>query len=92
MIPREILANIPYPPHYHTYNQSILESLRLSKDIANHCRGKGLDPTLEIESKITFDLADRIESLMDLDGIADRLRKMFLQQTKEETALKIAEE
>ena len=92
MIPQEIVDNIPYPPHYYTYNQSILESLRLSKDIANRCRGKGLDPTLEIESKITFDLADRIESLMDLEGVADRLRKMFLQHTKEETALKIAEE
>lgn len=92
MIPQGIVSNVPYPPHYHAYNQNILESLRLSQDIANRCRRKGLDPTLEIESKITFDLADRIESLMDLEGIADRLRKMFLQQTKEETALKIAEE
>ncbi len=92
MIPQEIVNNIPYPLHYHPYNQNLLEYLKRSKDLADRCRGMGLDPTLEVESKITFDLADRIESLMSLEGIADRLRKMFSQQTKEETALKIAEE
>jgi len=92
MIPQGIVNNIPYPSHYYPYNQSILEYLTQSKELADRCRGMGLDPTLDVESKITFDLADRIESLLDLPGIAERLRQMFSQQTKEETALKIAEE
>ena len=92
MIPQGIVNNIPYPFHYHAYNQSILEYLKQSKELADRCRVMGLDPTLEIESKITFDLADRIESLLDIEGVAERLRKMFSQQSKEETALKIAEE
>ena len=66
--------------------------IKQAKELADRCRGMGLDPTLDVESKITFDLADRIESLMVLPGIAERLRQMFSQQTKEETALKIAEE
>ena len=70
MIPQEIVNNIPYPSHYHAYNQNILEYLKQSKELADRCRVMGLDPTLEIESKITFDLADRIESLLDIEGIA----------------------
>ena len=51
---------------YREYFQEIEDKLTKLYDIAGKAREKGLDPTLEVEAKITRDIAERIEKLISV--------------------------
>ena len=59
--------------------------------LAIQARQKNLDVTNIVESKIAYDLADRVAKMHEID-ISDRLRFLLTQVGKEKAALKIAEE
>ncbi|MFH7836541.1 MAG: hypothetical protein QXL51_08085, partial [Candidatus Aenigmatarchaeota archaeon] len=68
---------------YEKYYSYITDYLSKAIEIANIARGKGLDPAPNIETKIVFDLASRVEELIGLKGISKRLRTLLVQNKKE---------
>src|SRR5207245_10375219 len=53
---------------------------------------KGMDPSWKVESETTYDLAERVEKSVGPVGVAERIRELRKQISREETALKVAEE
>jgi DNA polymerase II large subunit len=85
------LKNIRMPAFYWRYQQDILKNVNSSYQHALKARRRGIDAADIIEPKIAYDLADRVAKMHDID-IADRLRTLLSQTTKEKAALEIAEE
>ena len=79
------------PVYYMNYQQDILRKVEQIYELALKARKIGLDASNTIESKIAYDLADRVAKMHDID-IASRLRTLLERTTKEKAALKIAEE
>jgi DNA polymerase II large subunit len=85
------LKDVRMPAFYWRYQQEILENVNKGYQHALKARRRGIDTADIIEPKIAYDLADRVAKMHDID-IADRLRALLSQTTKEKAALKIAEE
>ncbi len=85
------LADISMPAYYRRYQHDILENVQKNYEHALVARRKGIDIAGVVEPKIAFDLSDRVAKMHNID-IADRLRALLGQTTKEKAALKIAEE
>jgi DNA polymerase II large subunit len=85
------LADISMPAYYRRYQHDILENVQKNYEHALVARRKGIDVAGVVEPKIAFDLSDRVAKMHNID-IADRLRALLGQTTKEKAALKIAEE
>jgi len=68
------------------------EKLEKALDVAKKARSMGYDPHERVEIDIAKDLADRVESLIKIDGIADEIRSLEKDMTREEVAFKIAKE
>jgi DNA polymerase II large subunit len=85
------LKDVRMPAFYWQYQQGILKNVNKSYQHALVARRRGIDAADIIEPKIAYDLADRVAKMHDID-IADRLRALLSQTTKEKAALKIAEE
>ena len=47
----------------------------------------GLDPSMAIQIPIASDLADRVEVLVGIKGVAARFRELEAQMSREEVAL-----
>src|SRR5918994_2601190 len=87
----EELRNLKSPIFYNNYHNTILESLNKIYLIANDARIQGIDASDKIESRIVYDLADRVAKMHDIN-ITKRLRDLLSETTKEKAALKISEE
>src|SRR5215211_2870053 len=85
------LKDVRMPAFYWRYQQSILKNVNKGYQHALNARRRGIDAADIIEPKIAYDLADRVAKMHNID-IADRLRALLSQTTKEKAALKIAEE
>jgi DNA polymerase II large subunit len=79
------------PSFYNNYHIKILESLNKIYQIAYDARKQGIDVSEKIESRIVYDLADRVAKMHDIN-ITNRLRDLLSKTTKEKAALKISEE
>lgn len=82
----------PFPEEYIEYNERLLKQLNSQYTLASKARTKGKDPRLEVETKLAFDLAERIEHLIPIPGLAKRVRELLLTHNKENVALTLAEE
>ncbi|HSO26160.1 MAG TPA: DNA polymerase II large subunit [Methanobacteriaceae archaeon] len=67
------------------------ETKKLYK-IAEEARSKGLDVETETEIPLAKDLAERVEGLVGPEGIAERIKFLEEQSSREEAAFKIAAE
>jgi len=67
------------------------ETKKLYK-IAEEARSKGLDVQTETEIPLAKDLAERVEGLVGPEGIAERIKFLEEQSSREEAAFKIAAE
>src|ERR687894_338576 len=85
------LKDVRMPAFYWQYQQGILKSVNKGYQHALKARRRGIDAADIIESKIAYDLADRVAKMHNID-IADRLRALLSHTTKEKATLKIAEE
>ncbi|HJU58501.1 MAG TPA: DNA polymerase II large subunit [Nitrososphaeraceae archaeon] len=85
------LSNLKSPFFYNDYHNNLLESLNKIYLIANDARLQGIDVSERIESRIVYDLADRVAKMHDIN-ITNRLRDLLSETTKEKAALKISEE
>ena len=59
----EELRNLKSPLFYNNYHNTILESLNKIYLIANDARIQGIDASDRIESRIVYDLADRVAKM-----------------------------
>src|SRR5919199_6465745 len=85
------LKDIRMPAYYRRYQQDILQNVYQNYQHAQSARRRGIDVADIVEPKIAYDLADRVAKMHEID-IADRLRALLSQTTKEKAALEIAEE
>jgi DNA polymerase II large subunit len=76
---------------YEEYFKSIQDEVKELYEVARRARKKGLDPTLDPEPQITYDIAERIEKLIGPPGIGERMRQLD-GMDRREMAFKIAEE
>lgn len=60
--------------------------------IANEARSKGLDVETETEVPLAKDLAERVEGLVGPEGVANRIKELEKDMTREEVAFEIAAE
>ena len=79
-------------PQYELYYNEISKYVENAIELANLARRKGNDPSLTIENKLVFDLSSRVEELLGLKGLADRLRELLRFYKKEAAALALAVE
>ncbi len=85
------LKAIQMPKYYLNNQRNILRNIQNNFDLATRARKKGLDVSDKVESKIAYDLSDRVAKMHNID-IANRLRVLLAQTSKEKATLKIAEE
>ncbi len=71
------------------YFNTLESELNRAIDLANRARANGADPTPSIEIPIAKDLADRVEKLMGVDGVAKRLRELEVSMSREEASLQL---
>jgi DNA polymerase II large subunit len=74
------------------YENTLRAGLDSAIAIAAEARKKGLDPSLEVEIPIASDLADRVEALLGIKGVAARIRELEQTMSREEAALKIGDD
>jgi len=79
-------------PAMQAYEKSLLDELHRAIAIAKEARSRGLDPTLDVEIPIASDLADRVEALLGIKGVAARIRELEQQMSREEVALRIGDD
>ncbi|VVB95955.1 DNA polymerase II large subunit [uncultured archaeon] len=72
------------------YFGALESELNRAIDLANRARANGADPTPAIEIPIAKDLADRVEKLLVIEGVAKRLRELETTMSREEAALQLA--
>jgi DNA polymerase II large subunit len=72
------------------YFESLELGLDQALDIAKKARSKGKDPSTEVEIPLAIDLAERVEKLIGIPGIAARIRQLEEEGlSREEAALAI---
>jgi DNA polymerase II large subunit len=72
------------------YFEHLEGGLKRAMDIAQEARRQGKDPTTEVEIPLAVDLAERVEKLIGIPGIAARVREMEAEgMSREEAALAI---
>ncbi|WP_267161923.1 DNA polymerase II large subunit [Halovenus salina] len=60
--------------------------------VANAARERGGDPTTEVEIPVAKDMADRVENILGIDGVAERVRELEGEMSREEAALELVED
>ena len=61
-------------PGMEAYEKSLMDALLREIAIAKEARSRGLDPSMDVEIPIASDLADRVEALLGIKGVAVRIR------------------
>ncbi|VVB86097.1 DNA polymerase II large subunit [uncultured archaeon] len=72
------------------YFNALESELNRAIALANRARTNGADPKPETEIPIAKDLADRVEKLLGIEGVAKRLRELETTVSREEAALRLA--
>ncbi len=73
--------------------KAVLEAELFSAlEVANRARAVGIDPRTEVEIPVASDLADRVEALLGIRGIAVRIRELESTMSREEAALRIGDD
>ncbi len=72
------------------YFEFLESSLKNAMAIAHEARSEGKDPSTEVEIPLAIDLAERVEKLIGIPGIAARIRELEAEgMSREEAALSI---
>jgi DNA polymerase II large subunit len=56
---------------------------------AREAKARGGDPSEEIEIPVARDMADRVENILGIDGVAERVRELEGEMSREEAALEL---
>lgn len=79
-------------PEMEEYLKHLEEGLSLAMEVARKARAEGMDPRTVVEIPVASDLADRVEALLSIRGLASRIRDLEGQMSREEVALRIGED
>lgn len=79
-------------PAMEAYLEGLQAQLAEAIEIAGEARNRGLDPTTGVEIPIANDLADRVEALLNIRGVAARIRELEAEMSREEAALRIGDD
>jgi DNA polymerase II large subunit len=60
--------------------------------VAQEAKERGGDPKPEVEIPVAQDMADRVENILGIEGVAERVRELDGQMSREEAALALAED
>lgn len=66
------------------YHEMLLEKLKEMYAIASKAREKGIDPSDRVETVIARDLAERVEGLLGIEGIKEKIYEMESQGMERE--------
>jgi DNA polymerase II large subunit len=77
-------------PDDERYFERIESGLDETIAVAEEAREKGGDPTPEIEIPVAKDMADRVENILGIEGVAERVRELEGEMSREEAALELA--
>jgi DNA polymerase II large subunit len=72
-----------------SYFNGLELELNRAIDLANRARANGADPLPSVEIPIAKDLADRVEKLINVEGVAKRLRELESSMSREEASLQL---
>ena len=74
------------------YFERLESGLEEALEVAEEARRRGGDPTADVEIPIAKDMADRVENILGIDGVAERVREMEAdpELSREEAALELA--
>ncbi|MCZ7380838.1 MAG: DNA polymerase II large subunit [Candidatus Methanoperedens sp.] len=72
-----------------SYFNGLESELNRAIDLANRARANGADPLPSVEIPIAKDLADRVEKLIGVEGVAKRLRELESSMSREEASLQL---
>ena len=79
-------------PAMEAYEKSLMDDLLFAIAVARKARSCGLDPSTEVEIPVASDLADRVEALLGIKGVAERIRELESLMSREEVALRIGDD
>ncbi|MFC7214802.1 DNA polymerase II large subunit [Saliphagus sp. GCM10025334] len=74
------------------YFETLESQLEEAMDVAETAKQRGDDPKPEVEIPVAKDMADRVENILGIDGVAERVRELEGQMSREEAALALAED
>ncbi len=72
------------------YFERLETRLGEAMEVASEARGRGEDPSPEVEIPIAKDMADRVENILGIEGVAERVRELEGRMSREEAALSLA--
>ncbi|MDI9394213.1 MAG: DNA polymerase II large subunit [Euryarchaeota archaeon] len=76
----------------HEYFNGLEARLKEAIEIANRARARGGDPSPVVEIPLAKDLADRVENLIGVQGVAVKIRELEISMSREEAALEIGKQ
>jgi len=71
------------------YFERLESQLDEAFDVATSARERGGDPTDDVEIPTARDMADRVENILGIDGVAERVRDLEGEMSREEAALEL---
>ncbi|QIO21298.1 DNA polymerase II large subunit [Haloarcula sp. JP-L23] len=74
------------------YFETLETELESAMDVAQRARQRGGDPKPEVEIPTARDMADRVENILGIDGVAERVRELEGQMSREEAALELVDD
>jgi DNA polymerase II large subunit len=79
-------------PEDERYFQRLESRLDEALDVAERAKERGADPKPEVEIPVAKDMADRVENILGIEGVAERVRELEGEMSREEAALVLAED
>ncbi len=76
-------------PEDERYFERLESELDEALAVANAARERGGDPEPEVEIPVAKDMADRVENILGIDGVAERVRELEGEMSREEAALEL---
>ncbi|WP_137284098.1 DNA polymerase II large subunit [Halorussus salinisoli] len=74
------------------YFEDLESDLDDAFEVAREARENSGDPKPEVEIPVAKDMADRVENILGIDGVAERVRELEGEMSREEAALVLAED
>ncbi|MFB6174012.1 MAG: DNA polymerase II large subunit, partial [Halobacteriales archaeon] len=74
------------------YFERIERELEAAVAVASEARERGGDPTDDVEIPVATDMADRVENILGIEGVAQRVRELEGELSREEAALALVED
>ncbi|WP_435196933.1 DNA-directed DNA polymerase II large subunit [Natronomonas sp. EA1] len=76
-------------PEDEQYFERLESRLDEAFEVAGEAKTRGQDPKPEIEIPVAKDMADRVENILGIPGVAERVRELEDQMSREEAALEL---